>query len=83
ALIGGRIDYVGSERVPVLVYRHGKHLIDVFVLTQSIAPAFDKPIQSQGYMLDMVKLGGQPAAIVSDMGQAELERFGDLLSTSR
>ena len=83
ALIGGRIDYVGSERVPVLVYRHGKHLIDVFVLTQSIAPAFDKPIQSQGYVLDMVKLGGQPAAIVSDMGQAELERFADLLGTSK
>jgi anti-sigma factor RsiW len=83
ALIGGRIDYVGSERVPVLVYRHGKHLIDVFVLTQSIAPGFDKPIQSQGYVLDMVKLGGQPAAIVSDMGQAELERFVDLLGTSK
>lgn len=81
ALIGGRIDYVGSERVPVLVYRHGKHLIDVFVLTQSIAPTSDKPIQSQGYVLDMVNLGGQPAAIVSDMGLAELVRFRDLLGT--
>ena len=83
ALIGGRIDYVGSERVPVLVYRHGKHLIDVFVLTQSIAPTLDQPIQSQGYVLEMVKLGGQPTAIVSDMGVAELERFRNLLSTSR
>jgi anti-sigma factor RsiW len=83
ALIGGRIDYVGSERVPVLVYRHGKHLIDVFVLTQSIAPTLDKPTQSQGYVLEMVSLGGQPAAIVSDMGMAELERFGNLLATSR
>jgi anti-sigma factor RsiW len=81
ALIGGRIDYVGSERVPVLVYRHGKHLIDVFVLTQSTAPTLDKPTQSQGYVLEMVNLGGQPAAIVSDMGRAELERFADLLGT--
>ena len=83
ALIGGRIDYVGSERVPVLVYRHGKHLIDVFVLTQSTASILDKPTQSQGYVLEMVSLGGQPAAIVSDMGPAELERFADLLSTSK
>jgi anti-sigma factor RsiW len=83
ALIGGRIDYVGSERVPVLVYRHGKHLIDVFVLTRSIAPTLDKPTQSQGYVLDMVNLGGQPAAIVSDMGPAELEQFRDLLGTLR
>jgi anti-sigma factor RsiW len=83
ALIGGRIDYVGSERVPVLVYRHGKHLVDVFVLTRSIAPTFDKTTQSQGYVLEMVNLGGQPAAIVSDMGLAELGRFRDLLGTSR
>ena len=83
ALIGGRIDYVGNERVPVLVYRHGKHLIDVFVLPQTITAAIDKPIQSQGYVLDVVNLGGQPAAIVSDMGQAELARFTGLLSASR
>ncbi|WP_266157663.1 anti-sigma factor family protein [Dyella silvatica] len=83
ALIGGRIDYVGSERVPVLVYRHGKHLIDVFVLPQSSAADIGKPIQSQGYGLDVVTLGGQPAAIVSDMGPAELDRFRDLLNASR
>ncbi|MFC5742019.1 anti-sigma factor family protein [Dyella tabacisoli] len=87
ALIGGRIDYAGNERVPVLVYRHGKHLIDVFVLPQAIKPdtmpVIDKPIQSQGYVLDVVMLGGQRAAIVSDMGSAELERFRGLLSALR
>jgi anti-sigma factor RsiW len=82
-LIGGRIDYVGSERVPVLVYRHGKHLIDVFVLPSTIAPRTDKAIQSQGYVLDIVNLGDQRAAIVSDMGPAELNQFRDLLDTAR
>jgi anti-sigma factor RsiW len=82
-LIGGRIDYVGSERVPVLVYRHGKHLIDVFVLPPTIATRTDKPIQSQGYVLDIVNLGDQRAAIVSDMGQAELNQFRGLLDTAR
>ena len=35
-LVGGRIDYVGDTRVPTLVYRHGKHLIDVFVFPQPL-----------------------------------------------
>jgi anti-sigma factor RsiW len=83
ALIGGRIDYVGNERVPVLVYRHGQHLIDVFVLPRVDALVTDQLIQSQGYVIDAVVLGGQNAAIVSDMGQAELDRFRDLLSALR
>ncbi len=57
ALVGGRLDYVGSERVPVLVYRHGQHLIDVFVL----GPAVPAPgsARRQGYSLDTLTLGGQ------------------------
>lgn len=82
ALIGGRIDYAGSERVPVLVYRHGKHLIDVFVLPQTAVAASSEPVQSQGYVLEGTTLGGQPAAIVSDMDPSELARFKELLSAS-
>jgi len=82
ALIGGRIDYVGTERVPVLVYRHGKHVIDVFVLPGAATRGGDEPIQLQGYVLESATLGGQAAAIVSDMDQAELTRFRDLLDTS-
>jgi anti-sigma factor RsiW len=82
ALIGGRIDYVGTERVPVLVYRHGKHVIDVFVLPSTGAPGNNEPVQLQGYVLEGAMLGGQRAAIVSDMDQAELTRFRDLLDTS-
>jgi anti-sigma factor RsiW len=83
ALVGGRIDYVGSKRVPVLVYRHGHHLIDVFVLLENDAPPLGKRIQSQGYLLETVMLGGQPAAIVSDMGDIELARFVQLLGSDR
>jgi anti-sigma factor RsiW len=76
ALIGGRIDYVGAERVPVLVYKHGQHVIDVFVLPSgaSIGSA-----AAQGYQLDAVNLGGQPAAVVSDMDAVETEKFAVLL----
>ena len=79
ALIGGRIDYVGSARVPVLVYRHGQHVIDVFVLP---APAsLPNAAQREGYALNATMLGEQPAAIVSDMDGAERARLAQLLSS--
>ena len=77
ALTGGRIDYVGSARVPVLVYKHRQHLIDVFVLP---ATANMPPVaQQEGYALNTTMLGEQPAAIVSDMDATERERFAVLL----
>jgi anti-sigma factor RsiW len=78
-LVGGRIDYIGTQRVAVLVYRHGQHVIDVFVLPQ--ATAAGKSSQTQGYTLDAITLGNQPAAIVSDMDQQELVRFAQLLAS--
>ena len=79
ALVGGRIDYAGDLRVPVLVYRHGQHLIDVFVLPDSATLPGDNAKLQSGYRLDAVKLGGQSAAIVSDLDQVELTRFAQLL----
>jgi mycothiol system anti-sigma-R factor len=78
ALVGGRIDYVGSARVPVLVYRHGQHLIDVFVLPAAATP---KAAQQEGYALNTTMLGEQPAAIVSDMDATERARFTELLGS--
>ena len=83
ALVGGRVDYVGAQRVPVLVYRHGQHLIDVFVIAQADSGAIGGQAVLQGYTLDKVALGDQSAAIVSDMDQAELSRFAQLLAAVR
>jgi anti-sigma factor RsiW len=79
-LIGGRIDYVGTRRVPVLVYRHGQHLIDVFVLPQDSAHASIASATRLGYTLDPAELGSQRAAIVSDLDARELANFGRLLA---
>jgi anti-sigma factor RsiW len=76
-LVGGRLDYVGSERVAVLVYRHGRHLIDVFVLSPS--EALPAASDQQGYAALPVMLDRQPAAIVTDMDRQELARFARLL----
>ena len=77
ALAGGRIDYVGSTRVPVLVYKHGQHLIDVFVLPATAN--LPQTAQQEGYVLSTTSLGEQPAAIVSDLDAAERARFAELL----
>jgi anti-sigma factor RsiW len=79
-LVGGRIDYVGTQRVPVLVYRHGQHLIDVFVLPQGAGSAEMRPAARLGYSLDPLILGAQPAAVVSDMDQQELVKFAQLIA---
>lgn len=82
ALVGGRLDYAGSARVAVLVYRHGQHLIDVFVLPASVGAAPAASLRD-GYALDPVSLGGRPAAMVSDMDATERARFGALLAAAR
>jgi anti-sigma factor RsiW len=81
-LIGGRVDYVGADRVPVLVYKHGKHLIDVFVLPPSDANIAGSSAM-QGYGMEKITLGDQLAAVVSDMDREELSRFGRLLASAK
>ena len=80
-LVGGRIDYVGSARVPVLVYRHGQHLIDVFVLAENATANLAASSAQNGYRLEPLRLGDQPAAIVTDMDAAELEKFVRLFAS--
>jgi anti-sigma factor (TIGR02949 family) len=82
ALVGGRIDYAGTGRMPVLVYRHGQHLIDVFVLP-STTPLNARAEHSEGYSLVGTTLGGQPAAIVSDLDDEELAKFRQLLDQAK
>jgi anti-sigma factor (TIGR02949 family) len=76
-LVGGRLDYLGDARVPVLVYRHGQHLVDVFVLP---AASNAQPVRQNGYALEPVLLGGQAAVVVSDMDAQEMQRFTGLLN---
>jgi len=77
-LVGGRLDYAGSQRVAVLVYRHDRHLIDVFVSPG--AAEFPTANEArQGYSLVVAKLGDQSVAIVSDLDAQELSKFRQLL----
>jgi anti-sigma factor RsiW len=83
ALAGARIDYVGSERVAVLVYRHGQHVIDVFVLPHTPLQQLASPARNAGYTTRGIMLGAQTAAIVSDLDEQELDKFLRLLDAAR
>ncbi|MBS0213723.1 MAG: anti-sigma factor [Proteobacteria bacterium] len=80
ALVGGRIDYLGTQRVAVLVYRHGAHLIDVYALPQAAPPTH---ALSRGYAAESIQLGTQPAVMVTDMDAGERARLADLLAGIR
>jgi anti-sigma factor (TIGR02949 family) len=80
-LVGGRLDYIGDERVAVLVYRHGQHVIDVFVTPRSGSALTVQASEQQGYALTPVRLGDQPAVIVSDMDREERTRFAQLVGS--
>lgn len=82
-LVGGRIDYVGDARVPTLVYRHGNHLIDVFVFPRPLPAALPATMHLQGYELRTQRLGEGYAAVVTDMDDVELGKFMRLLGGAR
>jgi anti-sigma factor RsiW len=76
ALLGARVDYLGSMRVAVLVYQHGHHQINVYIWPRS-AMDMHAPVDSQtdGYRLMSAQTGTFTAVMVSDLGAEELSAF--------
>ena len=80
ALLGGRLDYVDGERVAVLVYQHGKHLVDVFVSTA--ASGAGATLSRRGYNLAHWTRDGLAYWAISDADGASLEALRALLATA-
>jgi len=78
ALLGGRVDYLGSMRVAALVYQHGHHQINVYVWPLA-AMRVDAGLDAQadGYHLMSTRVGAFAAAMVSDLSAPELAQFRD------
>lgn len=81
-LKGGRIDYVDGQRVAVLVYAHGQHLIDVYVLPGAADTGGRRGTVVAGYRLEPVALQDQHGWIVADMDAQELAKFREALSAA-
>jgi anti-sigma factor RsiW len=78
ALLGARVDYLGSTRVAALVYQHGHHQINVYVWPRSaMVRAAPDDTALDGYHLVAAQAGEFTAVMVSDMSVEELTAFRD------
>jgi anti-sigma factor RsiW len=76
-LVGGRLDYVDGRRAAVLVYRHGAHVVNVFVWKDDGSlSAREKDVS--GYHILSWKEGGLFFCAVSDMESGELRDLSGL-----
>jgi len=80
ALAGARLDYLDRQRVAALVFRHGPHLIDVFVWPAAGGESTPLRIRAlRGFEVAGWGAGGMTYRAVSDVDAAELQRLADLL----
>jgi anti-sigma factor RsiW len=75
-LIGGRLDYLNTRTVAVLVYQRGKHPINLFVApagsTRDTSPSF---FTRRGYNLLRWTRNGMEYWAISDLNENELREF--------
>ncbi len=73
-LAGGRLDRIGAARAAVVVYRHGRHEIDLYAWPDRGQELPDEAIR-RGYRLIFWKRGDLDFAAVSDAAEPELRQF--------
>jgi anti-sigma factor RsiW len=73
-LIGGRLDLIAGKPVPALVYRAGKHVINVFVLPARPG-SLAETVSRRGYTLRHWTAGDLGYWAVSDAGADEFAKF--------
>lgn len=78
ALAGGRTDTVAGRRAAVVVYRHGRHEIDLFVWADGRGP-LPNETTTRGYRTLFWKRGDLDFAAVSDVDDRELHKFVQLV----
>ena len=78
ALVGGRADYIDGHRAAVVVYRHGKHVINVFAWAagnEQLPGSADR----NGYHLLFWRSGNLDFCAVSDAGLEEMKTLTELI----
>lgn len=78
ALIGGRLDYFDQHAAAAMVYRHDKHLINLFVWPDQVARS-SKLRSIHGFQLLRWSDGEMAYAAISDLNGSELRQFQQLL----
>lgn len=80
-LVGGRLDYLDRRAAAALVYRHGPHVINVFIRADDDAAATAPTLHPhQGYVIANWSGGGLAFTAVSDLSAVEMEKLARLLA---
>jgi len=79
-LIGGRLDYLSQRKVAALIYRHDKHVINIFIWPGE-EPALVE--SRQGFNFIRFNCRGMVCWAVSDLNVAELKRFAELFEAQK
>ena len=74
-LLGGRLDYLHGRSVAVLVYSHGKHVIELFVWPASGRAGVPPRAQLDGYNVVHWEANDMSFSAVSDLDPSALEEF--------
>jgi len=84
ALVGGRLDSVDGDPVAALVYRHDRHMIDVFVWpADSAASSSPARLALRGHNLLHWSFAGMNFWAISDLDASELAALQRLMSRAR
>lgn len=80
-LLGGRLDYVASRNVAVLVYRHRQHIINLMIWPERDggAPAPEKTATRQGHNILYWHQDGMSYWAISDLNTADIAAFAKLV----
>lgn len=79
-LAGGRLDYLNNRPVAAVVYRHDKHVINVFIWPSNHTVTADpQTVNRQGFYVSFWEKGGMSYWVISDMNEQEQAQFIKLL----
>ncbi len=79
-LVGGRLDYLDNRPVAALVYQRRQHFINLFIWPSTHdTDVTRRPLMRQGYHLCYWTEGGMTYWAVSDLNNAELQEFAQLV----
>jgi anti-sigma factor RsiW len=79
-LIGGRLDYVSNRAAAALVYRHDRHVINLFIWpAPTNEPANSKALVRNGYNIVHWANAGMEYWAVSDLNSMDLKKFSALV----
>lgn len=82
-LVGGRLDYIEGRPAAAVVYRRGKHVINLFAwASPGAADEAARTSSSQGFNIVAWRQGGLSFRAVSDLEAADLSHFARLVAKS-